>query len=195
MISAVRIRGAMAVVAVVVGALLVAVLVSDREVAGRAGSAPRPAIVGPDDPLPPPPWILTQLVYHQCAVLEPEDLHRFRFQPPQAPDRYTAYCHWRSAPEAPKKIRMYFAPEYRHKYTDLVAVYRTEDSRELTIGQRPGLLTEERDRDGTRNCKIWVGVPSSGAIQFEYATELPDDDPELCAAAIEVLTVISARIK
>ncbi|MFC3964141.1 hypothetical protein [Nocardia jiangsuensis] len=185
----------MAVVAVVLGALPVAVLVSDRDVPGHAGPARRPAVLGPDDPLPPPPWILTQLAYHQCAVLGPEDLHRFGFQTPEPIDDSLGFCHWRSAPEAPKKIKMFFTPEYRYKYTDIVAEYRMEESRDLTIGQRPGFLTVERNRTGSRKYKIWVGVPSSGAIQFEYATEQPDDDPELCAAAIEVVTVISARIK
>ncbi|WP_024804981.1 DUF3558 family protein [Nocardia sp. BMG51109] len=198
MIGDARTRRTVVGVAVAVGSLLVAMTSTGCETtSGTARPAPPPTVAGPETPLPPtPPWTLPQLVGHQCVVLGPDELARFGFRSPDEPGRYNSYCRWQTPSDAPVQIASYFAPDPWHKYTALRDEHSAEERfRTLTIAQRPAFLIDEHRDGGYRNCRIWVSVPSGGAIQFEYALRDGDPAADVCAAAVDVVTAITVKVR
>ncbi len=179
----------------VIVVVLVAMVSTACTTEGDAAPAAPPTVVGPETSPGPAPWSLPELVNHQCVVLSADDLARFGFTGPgEVPDGH-AYCRWHTPPAAGPRVVMFFVPDVAHSFRALAAAYRSERNfRPVRVAGRSAFVLADRSQSGRVTCRLWVAVPSGGAIQFEHADDRarPPDD---CGEALAIATVIAERVR
>lgn len=183
--------------AVIAAVLLVGAVSTGCSIPGTPiPAAPSPSIPAPDTPPPKtPPWTLAELVHYPCTVLGPEDLARFGFDSPETPGQLESFCQWSTLDTTAVQVDMFFVPDPWHTYPRLEEEYRGEEYfRTLRIEGRTTFLIDQRNYGGYRNCRIWIAAPSGGAIHFEYAPRDAGVQWDVCAPAIDIVTVIAQRV-
>ncbi|WP_439029375.1 DUF3558 family protein [Gordonia terrae] len=176
--------------------LLLATVSAACTTEGEAIPTPPPTVVGPERSPGPAPWSLPELVHHQCVVLTPGDLARFGFAHPGGVPEGHSYCRWHALPGRGPGAVMFFVPDVRHSFRALAEVYRSEDNfRPVRVAGRSAFVLTDRSQSGRLTCRVWVGVPSGGAIQFEHAADRGRPGTHDCYEALAIATVIAERVR
>ncbi|SNY89501.1 Protein of unknown function [Nocardia amikacinitolerans] len=183
----------------VVGAAVVAATATACDTSG----SPSPSASAPTtSPVAPPPWPLTDLTYHPCSVLGPDEIARFVLEPSgkqATPPRELPSCSWSSIQTGQSGgFTLRFAPA-TSDLSDLDQ-RRVRDplERTITIAGRRAALTPTLRPDGRNgSCSLYASVPSGGSFYLGIAVSgiATGVDWDVCAKTIDVATVIAARLR
>ncbi|MEV0033515.1 DUF3558 family protein [Nocardia sp. NPDC050793] len=150
----------------------------------------------------PPPWALTDLTYHPCSVLGPDETARFVLEPSgkqATPPRELSSCSWLSIQTGPSgSFTLRFAPA-TGDLSDLEQ-RRVRDPLERTItiaGRRAALAPTLRPDGRNGSCSLYASVPSGGSFYLGIAVSGIGTgvDWDVCAKTIDVATVIASRLR